>query len=46
MPESANSTLTKNLPVIDDYDFYAALKAASTYFARPNEPTTSDEAAV
>jgi hypothetical protein len=46
MPQSANSTVTKNLPVIDDHNSYAALQAASSFFARSDGPPDHDEAAM
>ncbi len=46
MLQSASSTMTKNLPVIDNHNSYAALEAASTFFARSDEPLDHDEASV
>ena len=46
MLQSANSTVTKNLPVIDDHNSYAALQAASSFFARSDGPPDHDEAAM
>jgi integrase len=44
MLQSTSSTVTKNLPVIDDHDSYAALQAASVFFARHDEAHDLDEA--
>jgi hypothetical protein len=44
MLQSASSTVTRNLPVIDDHDSYAALQAASSFFARPDGRDEADEA--
>ncbi len=46
MLQAASSTVTKNLPVIDDHNSYAALQAASSFFARSVEPPDHDEAAM
>jgi integrase len=44
MLQSSSSTVTKNLPVIDDHDSYAALQAASVFFAHHDGAQDLDEA--